>query len=103
VKKEYEERQRIKREKRKEKAKGKDKDKEKDAKKAEEEEDKSDEKVKDDKVRIASAREPMTGSLTIAADQRAFEVKRPSSGRSGAPHFCPEQVRLNYVHLQNIH
>lgn len=50
VKKEYEEKQKLKREKRKGKKKDEDKEKEKDAKGEEEEEDKKDEKAKEDKV-----------------------------------------------------
>ncbi|EOA81190.1 hypothetical protein ACJQWK_07460 [Exserohilum turcicum] len=54
VKKEYEQKQQIKRDKRKGKDKEKDKEKEKEAKSKEEEEDKQDEKAKDDKIKELS-------------------------------------------------
>ncbi|KAJ4365276.1 hypothetical protein N0V83_008895 [Neocucurbitaria cava] len=68
VKKEYEEKQKLKREKRKGKDKEKDKKKEKEAKDKEEDEDKQDEKAKDDKIKELSK------SKEFAQDELAARI-----------------------------
>lgn len=83
MKKEYEEKQRLKREKRKAKSKekdiDKDQEKDKDSKKTEEEEDKDDEKAKDDKVEHGASATPWQGLTMYRLKSSPSPKTRPRS------------------------
>lgn len=91
VKKEYDEKLKLKREKRNAKEKEKDKAKEKEPQSKDDEEDKLDEKAKEDKVCI-QLRSFLDIMFMGDKDQRALQVERTIPGRAWPPHIPPQQV-----------